>query len=73
MYALWTPAKLQEGRTLLLVAWDPRDLDNGHVERHVERLGPVEDDVLLKYGKVVRHYYHRFAYNYHSIPAGETQ
>jgi dolichol-phosphate mannosyltransferase len=73
MFALWTPAKLQEGRTLLLVAWDPRDLDNSHVESHVERLGPVEDEVLVKNGHVVRHYYHRFAYNYRSIPVGDTQ
>jgi dolichol-phosphate mannosyltransferase len=73
MYALWTPAKLQEGRTLLLVAWDPRDLNDPHVESHVERLGPVEDDVLVTDGHVVRHYYHRFAYNYRSIPAGEMR
>jgi dolichol-phosphate mannosyltransferase len=73
MFALWTPAKLQDGRTLLLVAWDPRDLDNSHVESHAERLGPIEDEVLLKDGHVVRHYYHRFAYNYRSIPAGDRQ
>jgi dolichol-phosphate mannosyltransferase len=73
MYALWTPAKLQEGKTLLLVAWDPRDLNDPHVESHVERLGPVEDDVLVTDGQVVRHYYHRFAYNYRSIPAGEMR
>jgi hypothetical protein len=36
-------------------------------------LGPVEDEVLLKDGHVVRHYYHRFAYNYRSIPVGDTQ
>jgi dolichol-phosphate mannosyltransferase len=73
MYALWTPPKLQEGRTLLLVAWDPRDLDNHYVESHVERLGPVEEDVLQVDGQVVRHYYHRFAYNYRSIPVGEIR
>jgi dolichol-phosphate mannosyltransferase len=73
MYALWSPAKLQEGRTLLLVGWDPHDLSDKSVESHTERLGPVEDDVLLRDGKVVRHYYHRFAYNYRSIPAGEMQ
>jgi dolichol-phosphate mannosyltransferase len=73
MFALWTPAKLEEGRTLVLVAWDPRDLDNSHVESHAERLGPIEDEVLLKDGHVVRHYYHRFAYNYRSIPVGDMQ
>jgi hypothetical protein len=73
MFALWSPAKLQEGRTLLLVAWDPQDLSNKYVESHAERLGPVEDDVLLVDGQVVRHYYHRIAYNYRSIPAGERR
>jgi dolichol-phosphate mannosyltransferase len=73
MFALWSPAKFQEGRTLLLVAWDPQDLNNRYVESHVERLGPVEDDVLLRDGQVVRHYYHRFAYNYRSMTAGEMR
>jgi len=73
MFALWSPAKLQEGRTLLLVAWDPHDLSDEYVESHAERLGPIEDDVLQRDGQVVRHYYHRFAYNYRSIPAGEMQ
>ena len=73
MYALWTPAKLQEGRTLLLVAWDARDLNDPQVESRAERLGPIEDDVLQRDGQVVRHYFHRFAYNYRSIPAGEMR
>jgi dolichol-phosphate mannosyltransferase len=67
MYALWAPAPLQEGRTLLLVAWDPADLTGKTVESHAERFGPVEDDVLMREGQVVRHYYHRFAYNYRSV------
>jgi dolichol-phosphate mannosyltransferase len=68
MYERWTPPELQEGRTLLLVAWDPMDLTGNAVESHAERLGPVEDDVLRRDGQVVRHYYLRLAYNYHSIP-----
>jgi len=67
MYAQWTPAPLQEGRTLLLVAWDPADLTGKTIESHAERFGPVEDDVLVRDGRVVRHYYHRFAYNYRSM------
>jgi hypothetical protein len=68
MYAQWTPAALQEGRTLLLVAWDPADLTGKTIESHAERFGPLEDDVLMRDGRVVRHYYHRFAYNYRSMP-----
>ena len=68
MYAQWTPAELQEGRTLLLVGWDPADLQGAEVESHVERLGPVVDEALMRDGHVVRHYFHRFAYNYRSIP-----
>jgi dolichol-phosphate mannosyltransferase len=68
MYERWTPPKSQEGRTLLLIAWDPMDLTGKAVESRAERLGPVEDDVLRRNGQVVRHYYHRLAYNYRSIP-----
>jgi dolichol-phosphate mannosyltransferase len=68
MYERWTPAGLQEGRNLLMVAWDPGDLTGKTVEAHAERWGPVEDDVLRRDGQVVRHYYHRLAYNYRTIP-----
>jgi len=50
MYERWTPAELQEGRNLLLVAWDPGDLTGKIIESHAERLGPVEDDVLREDG-----------------------
>jgi dolichol-phosphate mannosyltransferase len=67
MYERWTPPELQEGRNLLLIAWDPNDLAGKSIESHAERWGPVEDDVLWRDGQVVRHYYHRFAYNYRRI------
>ena len=68
MYERWTPPELQEGRNLLLVAWDPGDLTGKVIESHAERLGPVEDDVLRQDGQTVRHYYHRLAYHYRAIP-----
>ena len=64
MYGEWMPANQQEGRTLLLVAFDPAELTQKAVMDHVERVGPIEDDVLLRDGKVIRHYYHRFAYGF---------
>ena len=68
MYELWTPAKLQDGRTLLMVAWDPGEISGAAIESHAERWGPIEDEVLRVNGHVVRHYYHRLAYNYRSEP-----
>ncbi len=68
MYERWTPPALQDGRTLLLVAWDPHELAGAAVESHAERWGPIEDEVLTQNGHVVRHYYHRLAYNYRSVP-----
>lgn len=68
MYERWTPPEQQVGRTLLLVAWDARDLAGKSVESRVERLGPIEDEILTRDGQVVCHYYHRLAYNYRNIP-----
>jgi len=68
MYERWSPPEQQEGRTLLLVAWDAGDLTGSAVESHAERWGPVEEDVLSRGGHVIRRYYHRVAYNYRRIP-----
>ncbi len=66
MYGLWLPPKSQDGRNLLLVAWSPGELDDKYIHAGVERLGPIEDDVLMRDGILIRHYYHRMAYNYRS-------
>ncbi len=67
MYGQWVPAGSQEHRDLLLVAFDPRELEDKAIAAHVARLGPIEDDVLSRDGKLVRHYYHRLAFDYRSI------
>jgi dolichol-phosphate mannosyltransferase len=69
MYGLWTPPQQQDGRDLLLVAFDRDELIGASVEAHVERLGPIEDEVLMRDGAVIRHYYLRIAHNYQSIAA----
>jgi dolichol-phosphate mannosyltransferase len=66
MYGLWLPPQSQDGRNLLLVAWSPGELDDQFIRARVERLGPIEDDVLMRDGVLIRHYYHRMAFNYHS-------
>jgi dolichol-phosphate mannosyltransferase len=68
MYERWTPAERQAGRTLLLVAWDPNDLAGPAVESRAERLGPLEEGILVHDGRLVRHYYRRVAYNYRDMP-----
>ena len=64
MFDRWMPPQAQAGRDLLLVAWSPGELDDRLVNARVERMGPIEDDVLMRDGVLIRHYYHRIAYNY---------
>lgn len=64
MYERWMPPPAQNGRNLLLVAWNPGELEDRFIDAHVQRLGPIEDDVLARNGIVIRHYYHRLALNY---------
>jgi dolichol-phosphate mannosyltransferase len=66
MYGQWLPPKAQDGRNLLLLAWTPDELDDKFIHARVERLGPIEDDVLMRDGTLIRHYYHRMAFNYRS-------
>jgi dolichol-phosphate mannosyltransferase len=66
MYGRWLPPKSQDGRNLLLVAFSPGELDDKFIHARVETLGPIEDDVLMRNGVLIRHYYHRMAYNYRS-------
>jgi dolichol-phosphate mannosyltransferase len=64
MYERWSPAEAADGRTLLLVAWDPHDIDGTSIAAHCERLGPVMEGRLTRGGHTVRDYYYRVAYNY---------
>jgi dolichol-phosphate mannosyltransferase len=67
MYGRWSPPRSLQHRNLLLVAFDPSELMGPSIESRVKRLGPIEDDVLWRDGAVIRHYYHRFAYDYQDI------
>ena len=64
MYEQWFPPRLQAGRTLLLVAWDPADLAAPRLENRVEQLEPVHDGFLTRDGSVVRRFYYRVARGY---------
>jgi dolichol-phosphate mannosyltransferase len=64
MYEQWFPLKLQAGRNLLLVAWDPADLASSRLEKRVAELEPIHDGVLTRDGTVVRHFYYRVAHGY---------
>jgi dolichol-phosphate mannosyltransferase len=67
MYERWFPVDRQEGRTLLLVAWDRSDLASERLAPSVERLGPIEDGIIMRDNRVVRHYYYRLAEGYRAI------
>jgi dolichol-phosphate mannosyltransferase len=67
MYERWTPPQAEVGRDLLLVAWSRGEISDVLLEPSVERLGPIEEEVLQRNGRFVRHYYHRMAYNYRNV------
>lgn len=71
MYERWIPPRLQEGRTLLLVGWNPEDLTGTRVESRVRRLDPLQEGVMTRDGKVVRRYYYRVAYGYRNVATAE--
>ena len=71
MYERWMPPEALEHRNLLLVAWTQGELQDKAIEAHVGRLGPIEDDVLARDGILIRHYYHRLAFDYHAAAAGK--
>ena len=69
MYARWIPMTSQEGRTLLLVAWDEQDLADHCVESRAQHLGPLQSGVLMRDNRAVRRYFYRLAYGYQSAPS----
>jgi dolichol-phosphate mannosyltransferase len=64
MYERWFPTNQQVGRSLLLVAWDPDQLAAAHLQKHVDRLEPIQEGVLVRDGRVVRRYFYRVAHGY---------
>jgi dolichol-phosphate mannosyltransferase len=71
MYERWFPLARQQGRTLLLVAWNREDLADERVKPNIERLDPIKDGVLTRGKDVIRHYYYRVAYGYRKLPGLE--
>ncbi|MDP9089661.1 MAG: glycosyltransferase family 39 protein [Pseudomonadota bacterium] len=67
MYSLWVPPQSQEHRNLLLVAFSPQELEDKSVTAQVSGLGPIVDEVLARDGVIIRHYYHRLAFDYRPV------
>ncbi|HVC01100.1 MAG TPA: glycosyltransferase family 39 protein [Steroidobacteraceae bacterium] len=66
MYERWLPAARQQGRTLLLVSFDPQSLNAPPVRAAVGSLGPIVSGPLIRRGRFIRDYYYRFGYGYRS-------
>jgi dolichol-phosphate mannosyltransferase len=64
MYERWFRPDGQQGRPLLLVAWNRDDLAAGGVVSRVQRLDPIREGVLRRGNEIIRRYYYRFAYGY---------
>lgn len=66
MYAFWFPPASEDGATLLLVAFEKRELDTPRIARHSVAQGPIDEHLLQVDGKPVRPYYTRVVSGYHS-------
>ncbi len=69
MYEQWFPAKLQRGRTLLLVAWNANSLAADSIKSAVGDLGPVECGALTRDGREIRDYCYRIGRDYRGPPS----
>lgn len=69
MYSLWVPPPPQQHRNLLLVAFSPQELEDKSVTAQVSDFGPIVDEVLARDGVIIRHYYHRLAFDYRPVGA----
>ena len=67
MYSLWVPPISQAHRNLLLVAFSPQELEDNSVAAQVSGFGPIVDEVLSRDGMIIRHYYHRLAFDYKPV------
>jgi hypothetical protein len=66
MYELWFPPPLQNGKTLLLVAWNPQELSNARIARYVGDAGPIVFGVVSRGSNTVRPFYFRVVSLYHA-------
>jgi dolichol-phosphate mannosyltransferase len=64
MYETWFPPKKQQGRNMLLVAWNREDLAQDRVAASVVRLEPIHTGSLMRGDELIRHYYYRMADGY---------
>jgi dolichol-phosphate mannosyltransferase len=64
MYERWFPPAAEDGRNLLMVAWNREDLTPERIASALERLGPIEEGVLTRGDEVIRRYYYRLGYGY---------
>jgi dolichol-phosphate mannosyltransferase len=64
MYARWFPAAAQEGKSLVLVSPDRKDMTREDVLQRVERLEPVRELIVRRGNSVVGHYYARVGHGY---------
>jgi dolichol-phosphate mannosyltransferase len=64
MYERWFPPSAEQGRDLLLVAWNRGDLMSDRVTSALERMEPIQEGELRRGDEVIRHYYYRLGYVY---------
>ena len=73
MYAGWSPARLHDGKPLVLVSFARKDLEDDALAPFVEGLEPTREHTLERGGRSVGRFYSRVARRYRapSVASGE--
>jgi dolichol-phosphate mannosyltransferase len=72
MYALWFPANLQNGKTMLLIGKDASSLENDRVLSRVKTAGKIGEIAVRKNGKPAGRYSYRLITGYRATAAGNA-
>ncbi len=72
MYERWFPKRLQEGKSLVLVSYDPGVLASDSLLAHVERAEPVREIIVRRHQAIVGCFYYRVAHGYRSAASDDA-
>jgi dolichol-phosphate mannosyltransferase len=64
MWARWVPVSAASGKTVLLVDYHRRNLEDARLSPYFERLGPVGYREITKGGRSVGGFFYRVGYGY---------
>ena len=66
MFEEWSTKEAAEGKNLILISWDAKDVRAASLGRRFANLTSMEEGIVHYHGRAVRPFYYRIGYGYHS-------